>query len=515
VRPLQTLIAGVVWSGWALIASLALAVQYIGGVARKRLRACWSIASMLLLVTGLDVIPGFVRLFGFLSEQKNDNAPRTAEWWNEQVTGFIDMMLWVPHHVAGVVAGILALSVLRSLHSKDVSTDPHATDVSHGRARTFVNRFVIAIALASLSTLSLYVAIPLGVFLSVYAIVCLTRGRTGEASTLIGVGIGAALIASPYLYDLLTAPGATSGIIASVREFSPVTLLLKSRDVSPVIIGVTNFVLLPVNYFLEFGFYFLTGVIYWLWRHGQKRPVDRFAAGLFCASLLTASFLRSSIYGNDLGWRSIAWAQLVLLVWATEPTSAMWSAMFGTRATSVEADALVERFPRTISLMVLLLIFGVGSTLYDLFLLRCSFSLWPVKEIELPRSLAVRQAYEWIDRNVPTDAIVQHNTNIRVDIFAGHYGNRQVVASDTGAVLAQAMTREEFTKLINRIHEPFMLPRSPDKVKRVANDLHIDYLVAKDTDANWTRKDSWFWTQPAVFENSYVRVIAVKDLATK
>ena len=97
--------------------------------------------------------------------------------------------------------------MLRSLHSKDVSTDPHATDVSQERARTLVNRFVIAIALASLSTLSLYVAIPLGVFLSVYAIVCLTRGRTGEASTLIGVGIGAALIAFAVCLTIFACAG--------------------------------------------------------------------------------------------------------------------------------------------------------------------------------------------------------------------------------------------------------------------------------------------------------------------
>lgn len=511
VRPLQTLIAAVVWSGWAFIGSLVLAVQYIGGAVRRRLRACWSIACMLLLVTGLDLIPGLMRFFAFLSEPNNDGAPRTTEWWNEQVTGFVDMMLWVPHHVAGLVAGILALSVLRSMHSNDTA-NLSARRSSHA---FLVERIVMAIALASLSTLSLYIAIPLGAFLVVYAIVCLSRRRRSEAGTLIGVAVGAGIIASPYLYDLLTAPGATSGMVLSIREFSPVALFLRSRNISPVLIGLANLLLLPINYFMEFGFYFLAGLMYWLWRRGQRRAVDRFACGLFWASLIVATFLRSTIYGNDLGWRSIAWAQVVLLVWATEPASAMWSAIFGTRATSPQADALVERFPRTISLMLLLLVIGLGSTLYDLFLLRCSFSRWPVKAIEPPRALAVRQAYEWIDRHVPADAVVQHNPNVRVDLYAAHYGNRQAVASDTGVVLAQSMTPKEFTKLINRIYEQFMLPRSPEKVKQVANELHIDYLVAKDTDDDWPRKTSWFWTQRAVYENPYVRIIAVKDLATK
>ena len=46
----------------------------------------------------------------------------------------------------------------------------------------------------------------------------------------------------------------------------------------------------------------------------------------------------------------------------------------------------------------------------------------------------------------------------------------------------------------------------------LAAEFAIDAFVAKDTDPNWSRKDSWFWTQPAVYENAYVRVIATKDV---
>jgi hypothetical protein len=205
-------------------------------------------------------------------------------------------------------------------------------------------------------------------------------------------------------------------------------------------------------------------------------------------------------------------AQVVLLVWAIEPISAMWAALTGRDAISKSADALIDRFPRTMSLMVMLLALGIGSTLYDLFLLRFSYAFWPEPEMQPRRALAVRQAYEWIDRNAPRDAILQHNLNIGLDWYTGHYGNRQVAVADKAHV-AQGTTEREFLKLINHIHEYFMLPRSPAAVKRMADEFRITVLVVRDTDKLWTDKTSWFWSQPALYENDRVRVISVKDLA--
>jgi hypothetical protein len=77
------------------------------------------------------------------------------------------------------------------------------------------------------------------------------------------------------------------------------------------------------------------------------------------------------------------------------------------------------------------------------------------------------------------------------------------------------MSRAEFIKLINHIYDQFMLPKSPAEVKAVATHYNISYLVAKDTDGDWNRKDSWVWTQPTVYTNDFVRVFDVKDLADR
>ncbi|MBC8106536.1 MAG: hypothetical protein H7Z14_08100 [Anaerolineae bacterium] len=502
IRPLHALVAGVVWSGWAFIGSLALALRYLGGVRTRRLRQSWLVATLLLCVTGLDIGHGLLRLYNFLTAGGAANPPRTTEWWNEQVTGFFDMMLWVPHHVCGVVVGIFALSLLRWMISSDAPRRHGAIIAAH---------VTLAVSLASLATVSLYVALPLGIFLACYTMWCLFARRTREAMTLIGAAVLALLLAAQFLYDLLTAPGAGSAVAFTIREFTPITIILRSRT-SPTIVSLVNFALLPFNWFMEFGFFLIAGIVYWFWRRAQKRPVDRFAAGLFWTSILVASFLRSTIGGNDLGWRSIMWAQIVLLVWAVEPAIAVWSGLFGTKSPSADAESLLDRFPRTISALLLLLVLGVASTAYDMFLLRFSFALWPDKEVEPPRALAVREAHEWVSNNLPTDAIVQHNLNIALDVFAGHYGNRQVVFAEPIALNAQGIDVKQFQVMATDVYRVFMTNKSPQEVHNLADRFGITAFVAKDTDANWTRKDSWFWTQPAIYENSYVRIIATKDL---
>ncbi|CAN5610142.1 hypothetical protein BH09PLA1_BH09PLA1_24830 [soil metagenome] len=515
INPIHVLIAGVVWSGWAFIASLALALRYLGGVALKRLRSCWLIASLLLSVTGLDILPGVVRLLLFLSggpegmptsvgsTGSQTGAPRSGEWWNEQVTGFVDMMLWVPHHVCAVVIGIFMLSLFRWL-----------MDETHrpSRGLSIIAPLVMMIALASLATVSLYVALPLAFFLLAYTGGCLWKRDARRSVTLIVAGVGAALLAAPYLADLLSAPGATAGIAITVRRFYPMERVMSAIGAPPYLVGLGNFITLPLNWFMELGFFALAGAIYWVWRRGERRPADRFAMGLLIASVVTASLLKSTISGNDLGWRSAMWAQIVLLVWAAEPTSAMWAAAFGTRTTSAAAETLIDRFPKSIAALLMLLALGAASTAYDLFLLRFSFPFWPEKEIEPARALAVRQAYEWISQHVPPNAVVQHNVNVGLDVFAGHYGNHQVVFADTQVTVAQGMSRTEFEHELNRLYELYMLPKPPTLVHQVMEEFDIAAIVCKDTDANWKRKESWFWTQPAIYQNDYVRVIATKDL---
>jgi hypothetical protein len=69
-----------------------------------------------------------------------------------------------------------------------------------------------------------------------------------------------------------------------------------------------------------------------------------------------------------------------------------------------------------------------------------------------------------------------------------------------------------YDKLTKAIYAHFMVRNKPRDVHEFFAKYNVHALVVKDTDANWPRKDSWFWTTPAVYENSHTRVILVKDL---
>ena len=100
----QAIIASVVWCGWSLIALVPLYLRFFQRSAID-LRRCSLVAVALFTVTGLDLIPTMWRaLTGF------PTLPE-MEWWNEQVTSWFGSVLWVPHHVAALIAGLMGFLV--------------------------------------------------------------------------------------------------------------------------------------------------------------------------------------------------------------------------------------------------------------------------------------------------------------------------------------------------------------------------------------------------------------------
>src|SRR5262249_17990611 len=134
------------------------------------------------------------------------------------------------------------------------------------------------------------------------------------------------LLILPYLLDLAGAGGRGPGPLGmfqlTVRDFS-LALFVPTGTLSAawrriLVLGP----LLPMNYLLEFGLFFVVAGYKWRERRSTGEPFSRqdVALAIMAAvSIFLCTFLRSSLIGsNDLGWRGMMVAEIVLFFWAVD-----------------------------------------------------------------------------------------------------------------------------------------------------------------------------------------------------
>src|SRR6185369_3562563 len=157
-----------------------------------------------------------------------------------------------------------------------------------------------AIALASAVGASLYVAFVFAVFLVIWTIVAFSRKWYRETAAFCLAGAGALLLVIPYLRDL-AGPGSGGPLFSlTVREFS-LAALVPTGGLPYVWRRIlVNGSLLPINYFLEFGLFFLVARYKWQQHRSAGKPLSRQDLALtimLAVSTLICTFVRSSVIG--------------------------------------------------------------------------------------------------------------------------------------------------------------------------------------------------------------------------
>lgn len=464
-RPFVTariaVIAGTLWCGIALVAVVSLYTHLTGS--RKADRRML-IGVALLSVTGLDIVPLALR---FLVSGRFDAS---SEWWNEPVLSWVNSVFWQPHSIAALVACVTGWLAVRE--------------------KRWAGALIAGAAFASAAGLSIYVAFVFAVFLAVW--LGMRRDRLIALA-----GAVALALATPYLFELFRGvPGTGSG--GAGGGTAPISFAVRSFYFAEALVGsgsawrttVANLVALPLNYFLEFGFFFVVGVRQW------KKGGDAWGTALLVTSILVCTFVRSnSIANNDLGWRGIIFAQFVLLIWASE--------------------ILDEgRLPLRRSAAGVMLALGVLATAYDVTMLRIypvlldTFNMpryhWLAPDHRLgERTYALREVYERLGRELPENAIVQQNPKaIPGDLFYGLYADRQTAVETPSCGVVFGGDASLCESVRTPVEEVF--DRGGD-VDQVCRDLSISAVVVKDTDAVWNDKGSWVWTKSPLIGNSYAR----------
>jgi hypothetical protein len=493
VGPRHAWIGGTVWCGLAFMALVALYLRlfwYRGQTSFPR-RAV--LAVLLLGVTGLDILPTILLWILHFTGMPAAVFP-SLEWWNEQVDGFVWTGLWVAHHLAALIACFTAFLILG-----EAATQSGTRKVAYA--------VVAGAALASAAGCSIYVSGVFALFLAVW--VCITIGRKwfAETAVLALAGAAALILLLPYALAL-RGPGAGGPPLQFwVRPFHPVNVFLTAAHASTARRYFVNGLFLPLNYFLELGFFLAAGILWWRKYRPQHSPLSRAGlalAAMTATSVLLCTFVRSSVIGNnDLGWRGFLIAQFALLLFALDVLTA--------------PAALFARHRRTLTV---LLVLGASGTIYDVLLLRfypvladagiVAETPWMAPDLQTGRrNYAGREAYQWAAAHTAPQSVVQFDPHVQIqDTSAMLYSERQIAAGDNHCLTVFGGDPTSCASILSKLNQiyPAAGQPAPRTLAGVCSNLPIQLLVAKDTDAVWQNPQSWVWNDRPVFANRFYRV---------
>jgi hypothetical protein len=476
-------IGGAVWCGFGFMALVALYFRLFAyrGPESFRRRALTGI--LLLSVTGLDILPTAIL---WVLQSMGIHAIRPAmEWWNEQVDGFVYTALWEVHYLCGLIACLTAFLIL--WHA---SSQPARVRVRYG--------LLAGLALATASGTAIYVAFVFGIFLLVWTAMALAQRRPLDCAILIGAGMLALALALPFALSLRGPAMGGPPLEFWIRPFSPVDGLLRGMGrADSWRLPLANALALPLNYFLELGFFLAAAVLWWTKRRGRPfTPAESATWVMIAVSVTICTFLRSSVIGNnDLGWRGFLIAQFGLLVIAVD----------------VLSDIREKR-----AFLIGLVILGAAGSAYEIGINRLYAPLADRGVVPLfywlapdrhagERNYANREAGEFAARSTGPNAIVQFNPHTGAqNTSALLYSDRPSLAADESCMstfggdpgLCPALIAE-----LDRVYKD----AAPD-LGRACRTLPMELIAASDTDAVWSNRQSWVWTETPVFANAYVRL---------
>ncbi|MET0310044.1 MAG: hypothetical protein ABW023_15160 [Sphingomonas sp.] len=463
--------AALFWLGPVFPALLWRLGQAAGLIRPGRERRFLALCVGLCFVTGPDLV---LMLLRFLA-----GGPLEAQvdWWNEEVRFAMTSVLWVPHHLTALVAAWTALLLIHQARGAEPRTQGALIAAA-------------GVAFASTFGMSVWIMLTAVPIMAVWALLELRRGNRLPLLAIAAAGLVALAVAAPQLADLLHNRSDSGLPVAfTVRRF-----LGWQADMAPWL-AFPLLIILPLNYVLEFGI-FAVGTRLWFRTKPRSTEIGRLLIVSAIAALLIAGFLHSTIINNDLGWRSIWFAQLPAMLWTA---------------------ALLQNMPRllkpSLGLRALLAV-GLLGNVWDLIGMRVVRpplfdTSWSYLNAAPATDHALRQAYDWTRTHLPADWVLQHNAFLNGRAFAfGLYGNHRVAISDTEASLFGA-SRLAAWKRIHILVPVFEADIPAAQRYAIARTEGIDALVLTDLDPAWQHAGQPPADMPCRYRNAHVCIVAV------
>jgi hypothetical protein len=454
------LFASIIWCGFALMAMIAFYLRLRNGRDCGKIWQYAFIGIASLLVTGLDILLTltFMR-FG-------NGVIGDLEHWNEQITAWLGSLLWVPHHVASLIAGFVGVMLVHSARGQS-------------RKKQFIALIFSGMAFASALGLSVWVTLVFVLFWAIWMLfLYLQKEQRALLLPMTIAGVAALLLSGPFLLGLLSGgSGEEAGsfpIALTVRSFSLADVYLENSSL--LWKSLVRLIFLPLNYFLELGFFLLTAFV-WLKSHKDKLRINPYYFAeilLLSVSFFVGTFTRSTIIeNNDLGWRAWLPGQFVLLIWGVDVLS-----QFTASPQKLPALSSVTRYN-----LVVLIVLGFATTVLDVALLRFGYYFAFGSEVGRP-IFSARQTYAVINQTLPESAIVQYNPSSFINRPSGLYGMRQSAISDR---TAYGIPLGEYTAKVEAVSEIFMQKnvQNWNLLDVLCKQHSIDVLVIVNSDPLW------------------------------
>jgi hypothetical protein len=488
LHPREAVLAGDVFTGFALLAAIALATRFLLPAAKDDRWQTAKIACLLTLATGLDLLP--VGLSHVMMAAKHELPIfASVEWWNDYIESFTHFAIWVPHHVAGFVSCVIGTIILRRFQETG--------------EKPLTMLILASLAFASAIGLSIYVSVTFAAGWVLWSLICIKTKIEGRIAQVTIAGVLSALMSVPLIATLIQANHSHARQIAlTIRPFlfgeALVNQVIPRALVNKWIIALEHLAFLPLNYGMEFGFFALGTYLYFRTRD-KFSSQDWFLLTLFAASLLIATFLRSAVRNNDLGIRSVSVAQLAMLLWSAR---LVWEHFTQKLARPMSR--------RQINLLGALLVTGVAGVLYDLLILRFAQQIGMRRAYDAgvqdgTRNFYARDMYEKLDKMLKRDSKIQHNPIETLEPYDGSYGRRQVVLFDRHYGTLMGISPEMYGPVEADIGKIFSAG-SPEEVEAIAGKYGIDALIVKENDPVWKDPNSWVYKKTPDYQNKAARL---------
>jgi hypothetical protein len=512
----MALIASVAWSGIGLMCVLALYLRLRNPWSGAR---AWKSALLgigALTISGLDIYPALIFMLGTRFAFGYMWPVGDMEHWNERITAWTSALLWAPHHVAGLIVCLVGFLLIQHTRGKSLGSQLCAAVIA-------------GLAFASATGLSIWMTATFVFFWVVWMSVLFFHDKEYRTVMIMALaGVVALVTSSPFLFDLLHGSSSVTvgsfPVVFQVRAFTPLFFLLPFMfSASAAVQNLVNLIFLPLNYFLELGFYL---VVAWLWLRRNAKNARREHAYyvpemlLFGTSVFVGTFMRSTVIAfNDLGWRSWLFGQFILLIWALDIGQEFLAYASLRTYLNSKPDPNLKKPGQ---LLAQLLMIGILTTVFSLTTLRTWGPLTDLGITGVPsfmspdthlgeRTFAAREAYEYIRDNLPEQVIVQYNPVVPLDRPAGLYGSHQMVAADLSSYGVPTQVLQSLQLEVGSIFQDGESDWAG--IDRNCKQHYIDVIILNDLDPVWRNLSVLISQRRSLYNNSYYAVFACGKFA--